>query len=82
MDCPTCGAPAHPDGPDTVYGSSDGPLLFTRWRCASNHWWHMTTDVSPVHATEAERGPADWLANEIALAVVWSHVSRPGLWPG
>ena len=78
MDCPTCGAPACPDGPDTVFGSSDGPLLVTRWRCAGNHWWHMTTDVSPVYATEAERGPAEWLVNELALAIVWSHIGRPG----
>jgi len=81
MDCPTCGAPARPDGPDTVCGSSDGPLLVTRWRCAGNHWWHMTTDVSPVYATEADRGPAEWRLNEISLAITLSHLARPGLWP-
>ena len=38
----------------------------------------MTTDVSPVYATEAECGPAEWLANEIALAIAGSHIGRPG----
>jgi hypothetical protein len=38
----------------------------------------MTTDVSPVCATEAERGRAEWLVNEITLAIVWSHIGRPG----
>ena len=27
MDCPTCGAPARPDGPDADMCSSGGPLL-------------------------------------------------------
>ena len=80
MDCPACGAPAFPDGPDMVFDSSDGPLLFTRWRCASNHWWHMTTDVSPVCATGAQGRPAEWLAKEIARTIAWSHIGRPGRW--
>jgi hypothetical protein len=61
-----------------VFESSDGPLLVTRWRCASNHWWHMTTDVSPVYGAGAECRPAEWLANEIAFAIAWSHTGRPG----
>lgn len=78
MDCPTCGAPAVPDGPDAVFNSSDGPLLFTRWRCAGNHWWHLTTDVSPVSATGAECGPEEWLATEIALAIASPRINGPG----
>jgi hypothetical protein len=60
-----------------VVNSSDGPLLLTRWRCAANHWWHMTTDASPVSATEAHCGSSDWLANEIALAIAFSRISEP-----
>jgi hypothetical protein len=78
MDCPACGAPALPDGPDAVADSSDGPLLVTRWRCAGNHWWHMTTDVSPIPATGTECSPAEWPASEIALAIARLRISGPG----
>jgi hypothetical protein len=80
MDCPTCGAHALP-GPDAVFGSSDGPLLLTRWRCAANHWWHMATEVGPVCAAGAECGSAGWLANEMALALGLPPISGPGRWP-
>ena len=78
MDCPTCGAPARPDSPDMVANSSDGPLLVTRWRCAANHWWHMTAEVSPGSCGVAGCGPAEWLANELGLAIAPSRNAQPG----
>jgi hypothetical protein len=81
MECPTCGAPARPDGPDAVINSSDGPLLLTRWRCSRSrsHWWHRTTDVSRICAQEAECESAEWLVSEIA--VVLSRLYRSGYRP-
>jgi hypothetical protein len=79
MDCPACGAPGLPDGSDAVIDSSDGPLLLTRWQCAYNHWWHRTTDASPICAQGAECDPAEWLANEIAIAL--SRIYQPGQRP-
>ena len=77
MDCPACGARALPDGPDAVANSSDGPLLVTRWRCAANHWWHMTTDVSPVPTAGTESDPPQWPASEILPATARLRAGGP-----
>jgi hypothetical protein len=75
-DCPTCGAPAHPEGPDAVIDSSDGPLLLTRWRCARRHWWHTTTDTSPVRTAGTGGPQAQSLASDVAALL--SRLGQPG----
>lgn len=76
MKCPTCHAPAHPEGPDAVVDSSDGPLLLTRWRCTNRHWWHGITDAYPVGDQGAHYDRAEWLCSEIAVAV--ARIRQPG----
>jgi len=76
MKCPTCHAPAHPEGPDAVVDSSDGPLLLTRWRCTNRHWWHGITDAYPVGDQGSHYDRAGWLCSEIAVAV--ARIRQPG----
>jgi hypothetical protein len=78
MECPTCDAPAHPDGPDAVISSSDGPLLLTRWQCSRSrsHWWHGTTDVCPLRTRDTGCEPTKWPVSEIATATAFSRAYR------
>jgi hypothetical protein len=78
MECPTCRAPAHPDGPDAVVDSSDGPLLLTRWRCANRHWWHGITDACPAGDQSAHYDRAEWLCSEIAMAMAVARIRQSG----
>ena len=78
MDCPACGAPARPEGPDAAIDSSDGPLLLTLWQCARGHRWHTTTDAGPAGAAGAGWDLAEWLAGEVAVAVALARAGRPG----
>jgi hypothetical protein len=78
MDCPTCGAPARPEGPDAAIDSSDGQLLLTRWRCAHGHWWHTTTDAAPARIAEAGCDMAVLLAGDIAVAAALIRAGQLG----
>ena len=75
-ECPTCGLPALPDGPDAVIGSTDGPLLLTRWRCAGQHWWHTATDALPPCTAATRSDQAPLLASDISMALARYYPGR------